>query len=791
MKIRSLSLALSALCLPLLVSAEPKDEKPPISAYYGFLSPEIYKLDFRTKNLLIKDINGDGLDDVIVVNNLSNRIDVLEQRKDPPDAESEEKLQPGEVNEIPFDARLKHRKIQTPRNVASLMVEDVNHDGRKDLVYLGDPPGLYIEYQKEDGSFGDRRFFEIADAQQNVWMLDVGDLNSDGRNDVAFLGKQRLYVALQTEDGSMEEPKGYRLTDESTNLIRIIDLDDDGANDIVYFSDDTQFPVRIRFQTEDKRLGAERRLSIDTPRGVSYANVDGKPGQEILIISSLSDRFVAYGLDKENKDEETVNTLFVTYPFERTGTSATNDLVVADMDGNGKMDAVVSDPDSARLVLYRQRGDQGLDQGQPFPAMLGTTLLRAADVDGDGKAEVFALSTKENSIGICKYDGERITFPQALPVLDEPLALEVVGHGESTRLLYVARVNDAETRKDKIVLRCLTPQKKDSGMEWAKAKLGDQEELDLGMRARPGNMKSVDANGDGTMDLLFFNSGQAPVAWLGGENNSFAEAPKASQGTLGNVASPAVYFGPLEDEKSALLVAQNNFARKMLLDAEGRWKVLDQYNATTASARVTGIQCLDLDDDKVPEIAMYDRTSRSVMFLKRDNGVYGRWHQLKVGTFDLRGMAVADFDGNGKEDLLLFDSDKMGVAYTGKRDFVAKPLASYESDIRNGRLFDMVPGDLNHDGREDILLLEPIQNHLEILNIGENNSLTRALRFKVFEEKTFRAASPTAEPREAVIGDVNGDGRDDIIILVHDRVLVYLQDAGEKEAAATEAAAKE
>ncbi len=55
------------------------------SGDYGFLPPEIYKLDPRTKNLLLRDINGDGLLDVIVVNNLKNCIDLLQQRKDPND----------------------------------------------------------------------------------------------------------------------------------------------------------------------------------------------------------------------------------------------------------------------------------------------------------------------------------------------------------------------------------------------------------------------------------------------------------------------------------------------------------------------------------------------------------------------------------------------------------------------------------------------------------------------------------------------------------------------------------
>ena len=38
------------------------------------------------------------------------------------------------------------------------------------------------------------------------------------------------------------------------------------------------------------------------------------------------------------------------------------------------------------------------------------------------------------------------------------------------------------------------------------------------------------------------------------------------------------------------------------------------------------------------------------------------------------------------------------------------------------------------------------------------------------------------EPRDLAIGDVDGDGRTDIVFIVHDRVLVYRQDPGKAPA---------
>jgi hypothetical protein len=44
----------------------------------------------------------------------------------------------------------------------------------------------------------------------------------------------------------------------------------------------------------------------------------------------------------------------------------------------------------------------------------------------------------------------------------------------------------------------------------------------------------------------------------------------------------------------------------------------------------------------------------------------------------------------------------------------------------------------------------------------------------VFEAHTFRGvANALPEPREALVTDVTGIGKNDLVVLVHDRILVY------------------
>jgi hypothetical protein len=46
-----------------------------------------------------------------------------------------------------------------------------------------------------------------------------------------------------------------------------------------------------------------------------------------------------------------------------------------------------------------------------------------------------------------------------------------------------------------------------------------------------------------------------------------------------------------------------------------------------------------------------------------------------------------------------------------------------------------------------------------------------------FDERTFRDRhSDLPEPREAAVADVTGDHKNDLIVLVHDRILAYPQE---------------
>jgi hypothetical protein len=132
------------------------------------------------------------------------------------------------------------------------------------------------------------------------------------------------------------------------------------------------------------------------------------------------------------------------------------------------------------------------------------------------------------------------------------------------------------------------------------------------------------------------------------------------------------------------------------------------------------------------------------------------------------------FGPNAGSVLLLADPQKLAMLLPSQPAATLVEKQAFETKIKDGRLSDSVIGDLNGDGVRDVALLETAKANIEILTSAPNGELVKALHFQVFQGKRFSdAPEARGDPREAVIGDVTGDGRDDLVVIAHDRLIVY------------------
>lgn len=751
-------------------------DEPRLAEYFGFLPLEIYKLDARIAGLLLKDLDGDKTNDIAVVNNGRSRIDLLLSGKKGGGSDSPSDEKP-EINDVPSDRRMRLVSLPVNKEVVSLQGGDFNGDGKVDLAFYGTPAEITVLYNEGNGRFGSPQRINSGEGIESGTALAVGDLNRDGRDDLALLCANELVLVYQTAKGKFGEPERLPHTADNPRMLRAADMDGDGGDDLVVLDGSETDPVHMRFSTEDGRLGPEQRFRIEVPRALAFMNMDGKKGIELLTIENQSGRAKIFTLADAEEDEGGKRGRLIFYPLPHGGERGRS-LAVGDLDGDKKADVVVTDPANAQFLVYLQGTKSGLGASQNFPGLVGGKTVKLADLDGDNKDEVYVLSEQEKQIGRSVLQGARLTFPTPLPLSGEPVALDVADlDGDKTpEVLYVSRTRT--NGNEAFALRALKREKSGTfvPMRW-----GPDDEVALkGLAGVPPALRVLDVNRDGQADVLVFNPFGPPTLLLG--RGGEPPAPAAgSLGPLGGVTPAGLSVANLNGP--ALLAAQNTFARSLVLDKEGHWEVKDQYNTERSSSQVVGASALDTNGDGVKEVVLLDKNAKALVFLDLKDGVYRPGGTLSVGPLDFQGMHVADFDGDGREDLLLAGTDRFGIVLTGRKGQRLKSLASYETDRTEARLGDLAAGDLNADGRPDVAITDIGDHFMEIVTYNGKSDLERGLVFKVFERKSYRGMRDSIEPRDLAIADVDGDGREDLVLLVHDRVLVYRQDPGKPEEA--------
>ena len=764
--------------------AQPPADAPKLADYFGFQPIEIYKLERRIGNLMIRDLDGDKTGDIIVGNNARSRIDLLLSSKRPAE-EAESRPFRKETNDLEFDRRMRLVSIPVNKEVVSIGTGDFNGDGKPDLVYYGTPAEVEILFNEGPGRFGGGKKINTGEALEVPGALAVGDLDQDGRDDIALLAENDLIFVYQTASGLLSEPERVPHTASNPRLLKLVDLDGNGALDLVILDGGTDHPIHVRFATDEKKLGPEQRFQVEAPRAIAFGQIDGRGGEEILTIENQSGRGRVLTLDESATDEQNKWGRLIFFGLPQ-GSDRGRSLAVGDLDGDKRKDVVVSDPANAQVWLYRQGGRSGLSAGLSFPGLLGGRIVHLADLDHDGKDEVYVLSEQEKQIGRSTMENGRITFPSPLPITGEPLAMDLgdLDGDKNQELVYIAK-GKAPNGADAYNLRAL---KRDALGTFKAYVWGPAEQVIIaGLSDPPAGVETIDVNRDGLMDFLVFPGYGSPILLIGRQG----QPPKPFTGSLGPMAAATPAGLSLMDLNGpALIVAQNTFARHIQLDSKGQWEIKTQFNSGRNSAVIQGAAALDADGDGKKEIVLLDRTSRSLLFLSQKDGVYRPGGSLALGSLNFEGLHVADFDGDGRDDLLIAGSDRFGVLQTGSKGQRLKTIASYESKRNEARLSDLAAGDLNADGVPDVVFTDVAEQMLEIATYAGEKDLLHAITFKVFEHKIFRGVGDMSEPRDQVVGDVDGDGREDLVLIAHDRILVLRQDPGTPDKKPQQAAIK-
>ena len=104
---------------------------------------------------------------------------------------------------------------------------------------------------------------------------------------------------------------------------------------------------------------------------------------------------------------------------------------------------------------------------------------------------------------------------------------------------------------------------------------------------------------------------------------------------------------------------------------------------------------------------------------------------------------------------------------------------SYDTDIANCAYYDAFTADMRGDGKPLVVALDRTNHLVEFLAPGASagKAWTSLMHFVLYEINLhFRGRKGDNNVREILARDFTGDGKPDLLMLVHDRILLYPQE---------------
>lgn len=273
-----------------------------------------------------------------------------------------------------------------------------------------------------------------------------------------------------------------------------------------------------------------------------------------------------------------------------------------------------------------------------------------------------------------------------------------------------------------------------------------------------GDLAAGDFDGDGKLDLFVVSDQESVVAWNGGGTFSV----HTTLAVAGGAAAAGDVNGDGRADALALTLSGPYAPRtaSVAFGTSARSFTVSQFRTEAQSYGVIAVAQLDGTGGGEVLVGMRDLSVRT-----HAGGAFGarRSYAMNTGTLGPGGLAAADFDGDGKTDVVAANAGKSIFSlFRGNGDGTLAADPSFEFGIDLDASYQGVVDvtDINQDGRPDAVILTRYPSQIGV----------------AFGSVTGGFAAPvlTALPDTILfwtpykVGDVNGDGRADLLFARYD-----------------------
>jgi hypothetical protein len=570
----------------------------------------------------------------------------------------------------------------------------------------------------------------------------VGDFTGNGLQDiVAANANGTVTVLLSNGNNTFQAPETLSVGATPTG-VAVGDFNGDGKLDLVTANSNGTVSVLLgngngTFRAPITSMASGSLTSV----AVGDFNGDGKPdlvvGTNTGVDTLLGNGNGTFQLKQKVTVEREIHGIVVV--------SGVNSVAVSDLRGDGKAD-VVALAGGASVDVLLGNGDGTLQQPVPQAAgIYGAASLVVGDFNGDGKPDIATSNFPPPfgggpSISVLTGKGDG-TFNAA----------KITNFGETANALAAGDFR-GDGKLDLVMAS-------DLGSNTVTVLAGNGDGTFATAPAVPAAgvlplaLATGDFNGDGKPDLAAAGPGGVAVL-LGNGNGTFRTGPTLTT----NLSPTAIAVGDFNgDGKQDIAVSAGDTISVFLGNGNGTFQaaktsslgnVGDNIVSMVAGAFVPG-GGLDLAVTVLTPGGRED--SVVTVFLNNGNGTFVKGQTVQVGV-NAQGLATADFNGDGKLDLvttsMLPDGSRNVEVLLGQGNgrFQA-PIITAPGGIGQT----VATGDFNGDGKADVVLVDNFDNEVIVL-LGNGNGTFGQVH-------TFQFDNPTKEAEGVAVGDFFGDGK--------------------------------
>jgi len=333
-----------------------------------FHGPEIFPIDSRLQGLCASDLDGDGDEDLVVINNRRSRIQVLYNQTLKPEGEKEPDPAPErDINELPADARFRLDSISSEKRVTSVVVTDFVGDALPDIVYCGNQEEVVVLENRGRGEWVEAREWAIAGIVPDGESIQIGDVNGDEQSELVILTESYFYLIGRTGGTASQQPIRVLHAGDLSGF-QLMDVNGDSIDDILSTSQKGSKHFYLRLGSAEGLSASESLVSVSDSRFARMIRLPGRKEADIISISQRSGRANLSELKKAGATA--IHGTIRSGQWIRVGLPASQQidrgLATADLNGDGRVDLVAGDPDAGKVLVYFQAPDGDFDAPAAF-----------------------------------------------------------------------------------------------------------------------------------------------------------------------------------------------------------------------------------------------------------------------------------------------------------------------------------------------------------------------------------------------------------------------------------------